>query len=327
MQKTKLSIVTKDSEEELSQDVIVDDYFKPLVKTWSKDLKEAAVMMTREEMRYLVDAYYNWQENRIRAASQIRNATDAEPSGVLKVVLSSSALLEKRVQQALDIKVMSSPTGQWLRGIYGIGPVIAAGLLAHINIEKATTAGSVWRYAGYDPTIEWKKGEKRPFNADLKVICWKAGQSFMKFHSRDECFYGHLYKKKKEQEVWKNEHGQFAETAARILTEKNWSKDTPTYKSLTEGKLSPAHIDARARRWCVSILLSHLFEIMFWNRYNIIPPRPYMIAIKHHPITHEIFAPNTEMFPEYEAAIKKWWKENPNGANMDEPWWKSKEIG
>jgi hypothetical protein len=37
---------------------------------------------------------------------------------------------------------------------------LAAGLLAHIDITKAPTAGSIWRYAGLDPSIEWLGREK-----------------------------------------------------------------------------------------------------------------------------------------------------------------------
>jgi hypothetical protein len=44
-------------------------------------------------------------------------------------------------------------------------------LLARIDIVKAPTAGHIWRYAGLDPTVRWNKGEKRPWNAGLKVLC------------------------------------------------------------------------------------------------------------------------------------------------------------
>ena len=42
----------------------------------------------------------------------------------------------------------------------GIGPVIAAGLLANIDIKQAPTVGHIWRFAGLDPTNKWigKKG-------------------------------------------------------------------------------------------------------------------------------------------------------------------------
>jgi hypothetical protein len=39
--------------------------------------------------------------------------------------------------------------------IKGIGPVIAAGLLANIDITKAPTAGHIWRFAGLDPSSKW----------------------------------------------------------------------------------------------------------------------------------------------------------------------------
>jgi hypothetical protein len=42
----------------------------------------------------------------------------------------------------------------------GIGPVLSAGLLAHIDLRIAVTAGCIWRYAGMDPTSKWLGGER-----------------------------------------------------------------------------------------------------------------------------------------------------------------------
>ena len=126
------------------------------IKRLTKDLKEASRTLSTREARFLVDMYYQMQDQRIRANNQVRSMTESgEPHDVLKWFLAQSEALESSVHRALDAFSDASPVGRWARNQYGIGPVIAAGLLAHIDIEIAITAGKIWRYAGLDSTIKW----------------------------------------------------------------------------------------------------------------------------------------------------------------------------
>ena len=106
---------------------------------------------------------------------------------------------------------------RWMMSIHGIGPILSAGIMSHIDIQKAPTAGHIWNFAGLNPSIEWKKGTKRPWNARLKVLAWKCGQSFLKFHKHPLCVYGHIYAERKLIEVERNEAGLYAEQAAAKL--------------------------------------------------------------------------------------------------------------
>jgi hypothetical protein len=258
--------------------------FEP-VNRLTRDLALAARTLTDDEARYLVDAYYQMQDDRKRTDNQVR-AMDAEPHATLAWFAAQSATLETQIRRALDIYTDAHPIGVWLKSIYGIGPVIAAGLLAHIDIERAPTAGHIWRYAGLDPTSRWEKGQKRPWNATLKTLCWKAGQSFMKFSAHDECYYGKLYRERKAYEVARNESGGNAEAAARQLTEKKFRADTETAKHLAAGHLSPAQIDARARRWAVKIFLSHLHSYWYEQHFGKPAPVPFPIAHLGHVHIH-----------------------------------------
>ena len=121
-----------------------------------------------------------------------------------------------------------------------------------------------------------------PWCADLKLLCWKAGQSFMKQHNHPECFYGHIYEERKALENARNDQGLFAEQAAKVLEEKNIGKETPTYKAYKGGKLPPAHIDQRAQRYAVKMFLSHLHHVMYETHFRTPPPRPYAMAILGH---------------------------------------------
>jgi hypothetical protein len=271
---------------------------------------------------------------------------------------------EKQVQRVLDDWTSTDPTGIWAKNQVGIGPVISAGLLAHIDFEKATNPSKIWRYAGLDPTLRWlgsagsqkllghvhgetedpdyaamdigdpsvlteaeiqaldedlredgrgqlsreqlvlvsrlsnrslgmliragkdDKGRitrqsmlrllsKRPWNASLKVVCWKAGESFVKFSNHERCLYGHLYQERKDLETTRNETGQFAKQAEKALKDKKYRKDTDAYKAYSNGVLPPAHVHARAKRYAVKIFLVHFWENGYRNHYGKEPPEPY----------------------------------------------------
>jgi intein/homing endonuclease len=153
-------------------DPVGEDLFLPMMKL-SKDLKLAADQLGATEVRFLVDSYYLMQDGRIRASGQIRSmerAPEQEPHGILTWLMTQLENLEGQVKSALFVYDKSKDMGRWLMSIYGIGPVITAGLLAHIDWTKPTV-GHIWRFAGLDPTSKWVKGERRPWNASLKTLC------------------------------------------------------------------------------------------------------------------------------------------------------------
>jgi len=267
----------------------------------SRDLIKASSTMTTMEARYLVDAYYLMQDDRKRAHNQVR-AMEEEPHSVIGWLAGQSETLEGQIKRALDQYSDSHPAGTWLKSNYGIGPVIAAGLLAHIDIRKAPTVGHIWRFAGLDPTLKWEKGQKRPFNAELKTLCWKLGQSFMKFSNKDECVYGAVYREHKAKYVSRNEAGDYTGRAAEILTEKKFRAETDAFKHLSGGKLPPAQIDARARRYTVKLFLSHLQCVWWFIEFNELPSAPYAIAQKDH--THFIAMPGHGLVPGLTEALR-----------------------
>lgn len=392
-------------------------FFVPILQAWKRDHKDAAMILTRTEVRWLVNMYYQVQEYRISAAAQVRAAeTDAEPNESVMYFFAEMRLLEERIKKALDIYTDSNNVGRWLKGVYGIGPVIAAGMMAHIEIERSPTAGNIWRFAGLDPTVIWQGSKaarelvnaafeaeptpmaavlwlsrattrkpsdmikaasgdaleelpeadaaakvlrlvgipdaqvseaferyplhidnainhaipgdksrgpaqaehravyellyqgvrinreevikllaKRPWNADLKRLCWLAGQSFMKFSGRDACYYGKIYRERKQLEADRNARGDNADTAASILQAKRFGRETEAYKALSVGKLPLAQIDARARRYAVKLWISAMHECMYFDRFQRLPPNPYPLEFLGH--THRIDPPNMDAIP------------------------------
>lgn len=271
----------------------------------TRDIKTAAITLSLTEVRFLVDAYYTMQNDRIRAHHQERTLDESnEPHTVVTWLGDQRETLENQIKRALDAYSGSQIVGQWARSIVGIGPVIASGLIAHIDITDRPTAGHVWRFAGLDPTMEWKAKTKRPWNADLKRLCWIIGESFVKVSGHQNDVYGKVYKARKAIEIERNEAGLFADQAAAMLTKKKFKSETEAKKHYEAGRLPPAHIHARATRYAVKLFLSHLHAVMWWVVHSKAPPKPYILTHgEGH--AHFIEPPNIEMFPGLREAFRK----------------------
>lgn len=249
------------------------------------------------QLRLLVSNYYQSQIMRKRMDMQIRHLGDRQLHQITEFAPEAFADIEQQIAKALD-KICDDPVARWIKSHRGIGPVITAGLLAHIDITRTPTAGGIWRFAGLDPTLKWEKGQKRPFNPALKQVCWHMGQCFMKQSNDPDCYYGHLYRARKKIEIERNESGANGERAKTFFVKPGATKAVKD--KLASGQLPDFNIDARARRYAVKMFLSHLHAIWYWSHYNRIPPKPYAISILGH--AHEIRVPNTHMFPGFSQA-------------------------
>lgn len=247
----------------------------------SKDLREASRTITAQEARFLVDSYYALQKQRIAQGNRQR-AMQREPHTVIQWFAKNALFLEKQVQASLDVYSQSDPIGVWMRGIYGIGPVLAAGFMAHIDIKQAPTVGHIWRFAGLDPTLEWKKKQKRPYNAGLKNLCWKAGESFKKFSGSEKCVYGQIYLKRKKLEQDRDARGENAEQAKLDLEKRGDTMTKEQKAHYLAGRLPPGRLDLRATRYAVKQFLSDLHAVWYRQEFKTDPPNPYPIAILGH---------------------------------------------
>ena len=264
-----------------------------LIGRLNKDIRDASLNLSDAQARFLVDMYYQVQKYRIANGNQIsaiKKTSPEEPSDVLEFFNSQFYEIEVNLKKVLGKYASSKSIGKWLLSIIGIGPILAAGLIAYIDIRKVQTAGQIQAYAGLDPTKKWEKGKLRPFNASLKTLCWKAGQSFIKTSKNKKDVYGHIYNIRKKYESEKNNNLEYADQAKTMLETFNISKSTEAYKWYSKGMLPPAHINQRASRYAVKIFLSHLFSVWYEMEHGLKPPKPYAIAILGH--AHEVPVPN-----------------------------------
>lgn len=297
----------------------------------SKDVKNASETLTDKQARFLVDTYYLMQKGRIRCSNQIRamekpikdwqkeydreakrvyagkGGTEVdldaimeqrpveEPHETIDHFAKNYMTLENNIKSCLQKYAESKPIGRWMMSIIGIGPVIAAGLIANIDITRVQTAGQIQAFGGLDPHQVWKKGEKRPWNASLKTLYWKIGQSFIKTSGNPKDIYGHVYLKRKEYENKKNENLEYKDQAEIILRTKNFTSKPAAQemkKIYESGKLPPSHIASRCARYATKLFLSHLFTVWYEMEHGEPAPKPYPIGILNH--AHEIPVPNWE---------------------------------
>ncbi len=273
-----------------------------MLERLNKDLKTAATALTQNEVRLFIDLYYQVQDFRIACANIVRSQP-GEPSALSQYIFNNFKVFEKDISAAMGAFAAHYKVGQWLQSIYGIGPIISAGLLAHLDIRKAKTPGNFLSFAGMiEPTRQpWEKKQKRPWNAKLKtLVTVRMGETFVKFSGQDKCVYGKLYVQRKQRLIRENTAGNFSDHA--LARSKDVDKKTIAYQwysgqypgndmgedfflltlpqrekkmkscRLDEGKgmpmLPPAHLHSRARRHVAQMVLSHLHYVMYEDYYG-----------------------------------------------------------
>jgi hypothetical protein len=135
------------------------------------------------------------QELRKRSDMQRRHLGDKDdPVSMLDFFGDCQADIEGDLRKALKKFAEASPVGLWMMLQDGVAEVIAAGLLAYIDIERAPTAGAIWALAGLDPTQRWisrTEADKlvkdfvvgaSPSDDDVQVLCGQTGKKFATVH-------------------------------------------------------------------------------------------------------------------------------------------------
>lgn len=253
--------------------------------------------LTNREIRFVVANYYLEQEARKRIDMQLRHMGDKAESPFLTVSAAAHGEWERIQKAGLKQYAEKNPVGRWMMEQRGVGEVLAGGLLAFLGDEKVfETVGHWWSFAGLNPEQKWEKGQKRPYNAQLKQLTFHLGECFKRVSNHPDAFYGALYRQKKAEVELRNERGGFADKAAGFIM----SDAAKQKKIRASGQVPAFYLDRWACRWTVKIFLSHVHALMYWNAYGKVPPKPFAISILGH--AHEIRIPDTKMFPGFEEA-------------------------
>ena len=154
--------------ESMSEQLDGDEIFMPIddpdftslvelikAESLSKKLKTQMLELSnpsKQEVRMLVNLFYQMQDNRKAIREMIRSIEGDESKKmnviIMEWVLKNLAVVEKGIQDCLEIVCQASEPGRWLLQIKGIGPVLAAGCLAYFDVKDANYATNWISYAG-----------------------------------------------------------------------------------------------------------------------------------------------------------------------------------
>jgi hypothetical protein len=221
------------------------------------------VTLKQRDISEMVELYMDCQDLRIAHANKERTEPPSELVEWLDFWMKAGeTVIHGKLKQWVEGED-SPPEAKWAYEQIGIGPVIASGLSAHIDIAKSETVSSLWKFAGQAPGFDRKaKGQKLCYNARLKTLCWKLGESFVKVSGKDDATYGKLYVQYKAEEIRRNESGHYKDAAARELATKKFkAEDSVTKKRLLAGMLSDSNLHDRAKRRTVKMFLSNFWVI------------------------------------------------------------------
>jgi hypothetical protein len=236
-------------------------------------MRERVRRLKHPRLRILVESYQDTQKlriasfNRLNMYSKLGLLTSLQEAKLGEMVSDLKAE-ERKLQGMMEQELEEIPVWQWLRTIKGMGPAMAAGLIAWIDdIGKAPHVSSLWRYAGLHVedgrAPRRKRGEKADWNPRLRTHMWKITKQILM--AKDPFYYG-WYKEFKEREVEKCKKNGIRIVPASKLPTKGGKKYEPP------GVISQGHVENRARRKVAKLLLAHLWHV--WREMEGLPTEP-----------------------------------------------------
>jgi hypothetical protein len=243
------------------------------------DAKQAAKVMGNREAQYLLDMYLFMLKRRVAITSKINKS--GIDSRALNFLLNEIEIREKNAKVLLDTYSDNHPIGAKMKEVKGIGPVISAGILAHVDMNRAPSYGHILSYGGFNPHMVWGKGEKRPFCAEFRSVLLHTKRAFQFLSGNPTSYFGMHYKRFKAEVIRRNEAGEMKEAAATKLAKFNYRKETKAYQCYIIGKLPPAHITQLAGLKALKLFIGCLHH--YWSGYlGRIVPLPYAVEYMGH---------------------------------------------
>ncbi len=185
------------------------------------------------------------QEEGRLSASELRYLTK------IIVVAKAARRVEDRYVPLIEAYLPVEPVwNEYLCKVKGIGPRLGGCLIAMVDLKRAHSARSLWKYAGLDVqggrSPRMRRGEHITYSPKFRSLMWKVVVSLMR--ARNEKYFGY-YQRVKEEERRKHPLELHLERCTDLGEPKK------NYK---------AHIENRTRRRVAKLFLADLFEA--WTR-------------------------------------------------------------
>jgi hypothetical protein len=154
-------------------------------------------------IKFAIGRYYQIQKNRITMSFQIMSLKQQkEDTTALETIYDNFVSIEKAIGTLLAEIVKKHKMWEYLQGVKGIGPILAAGLLAHLDVHRADHVSGFWKICGLSVAEDGRALSRRKehliemtykdsagkeqtrmgiaFDPFLKTLCYKIGESFVK---------------------------------------------------------------------------------------------------------------------------------------------------
>jgi len=297
MCRDEILLYTKDSEgkdKKVIGRIVDEDDNQVVIQKKTKKGKIIPKEVARADIRKIIRRKFDEVEEAQRKIFRF-------PVGKREADVSSVPLnrMEEDIKRHIQSLINEWPVWfNWLKDVSGVGPIIAGGLLAYVDINICSKVSQLWHYAGQhvvDGEIpRLKKGVKRSWNRRLQTIMWNFSESIVKSGKG----YRALYDERKEHEVRnrfltveldnsRSEDDLAGFVAGHHLNENVGEKKQGYYISNKAAALSilrakngssklllerkQAHINNRAKRHVRKVFLAHVYK--FWREAEGLPVR------------------------------------------------------
>ncbi len=299
---------TKSKKKTVKKKTVKETSKKKNVPIPYKDTEKAPTHL----LRILVDIYYDFQSQRIQTqlrigASEREHSLTADEQSIygITTIFENAQNFEKDIEKLIRNQLKNHALyNQYLVLIRGIGPMLAAGLIAYINdIEKFDHVSSLWQYCGYGMNRFCPKC-KKPTYLEVK---YDTGKIAKKLHPHQNCpICGHAtdpiiqkrmlgyqsnWNDKLKVLAWKSGKSFVKQSASRSKYRKLYDKIKKEEHKLHPTKIiknsktlyNDGHLDNRAMRKVVKIFLAHLWQT--WRRQEgLEATEPYAKQLLNHSV-------------------------------------------
>lgn len=172
--------------------------------------------------------------------------------------------------------IQQHPAYHWFSRVKGIGKENIAKVVALVNISKADTPSSLWKFSGFSvedgiAPKRVKGGGKLSYNSQLRSMCWRLGSSLLRAKGK---FYDY-YLKEKDKYYQRYENQSIKIVPATSLPKKNGKRYEPS------NMISEGHIHNMALRKMIKLFLVCLW--VTWREAEGLPlTKPYAIDVLKH---------------------------------------------
>lgn len=157
-----------------------------------------------DEMKSIMDDRSQTMKLALKINNQMlayERQVDHQRESTSEFLAATLATVKKRLDRvdrevAKHLKQSPDPLVHAALGVKSVGPITVAGLISYVDLEKTTSASSMWAYVGIDkPARErYTKGEAGGGNKTLRTLLWNTACSMMK---NKDCPYRLVYDRTK----------------------------------------------------------------------------------------------------------------------------------